>query len=93
MKKHKRHETRVARIVEIGVPATNVTVRPAYRHGRKLPEVILNIVLAEETNPTDGATPVQWLLVTTLPIDHVEQVRQALLTTRFAGKLKFTFAL
>lgn len=76
METRKRHETRVARIAEIGVRATTVTVRPAYRHGRKLPEVTLNIVLAEETNPPNGVTPVQWLLVTTLPIDHVEQVQQ-----------------
>ena len=73
----KRHETRVARIADVEVRATTVTVRPPYRRkGRKLPEVTLNIVLAEESNPPDGATPVQWLLVTTLPIEHVEQVQQ-----------------
>jgi len=76
MEKHKRHATRDARIAEIEVRATTVTVRPAYRVGRKLPEVTLNIVLAEETNPPNGAIPVQWLLVTTLPIDHAEQVQK-----------------
>ena len=35
-------------------------------------------MLAEEQNPPDGASPVQWLLVTTLPIDTVEQVQQIL---------------
>ena len=33
-------------------------------------------MLAEEPNPPEGATPIQWLLVTTLPIDDVEQVQQ-----------------
>jgi len=73
----KRHKTRAARLAGVEVRATTVTVRPPYRRrGRKLPEVTLNIVLAEESNPPDGATPVQWLLITTLPIDHVEQVQQ-----------------
>jgi len=73
----KRHKTRVARIADVEVRATTVTVRPPYRRqGRKLPEVTLSIVLAEESNSPDGATPVQWLLVTTLPIDHVEQVHK-----------------
>ena len=74
----KRHETRDARIAELEVRATTVTVRPPYRQRPKprLPEVTLNVVLAEEPNPPDGATPIQWLLVTTLPIDNAEQVRQ-----------------
>ncbi len=72
----KRQETRGARIAELEVRATTVTMRPPYRQGRKLSEVTLNVVLAEEPNPPDGATPIQWLLVTTLPIDNLEQVQQ-----------------
>ena len=75
----KRHETRDARIAELEVRATTVTVCPPYRQRPqpKLPAVTLNVVLAEEPNPPDGATPIQWLLVTTLPIDNAEQVRLA----------------
>jgi len=72
----KRQATRGARIAEVEVRATTVTVRPPYRQGCKLPEVTLNVVLAEEPNPPDGATPIQWLLVTTLPIDDADQVQQ-----------------
>ena len=72
----KRQETRGARIAELEVRATTVTMRPPYRQGRKLSEVTLNVVLAEEPNPPDGAIPIQWLLVTTLPIDNLEQVQQ-----------------
>ena len=72
----KRKAARAARLAEVEVRATTVTVRPPYRRGRKLPIVTLNVVLAEEMNPPGGATPVQWLLVTTLPIDNVEQVQQ-----------------
>jgi hypothetical protein len=72
----KRHATRGARIAEVKVRATTVTMRPPQRQGRKLPEVVLNVVLAEEPNPPDGAEPIQWLLVTTLSIDDAEQVQQ-----------------
>ena len=74
----KRQETRGARIAELEVRATTVTVKPPYRQGRKFADVTLNVVLAEETNPPEGATPIQWLLVTTLPIDTPEQVQQVL---------------
>ena len=72
----KRHETRDARIAEVEVRATTVTLRPPPRHDRKLPEVTVNVVLVEKTNPPEGATPIQWLLITTLPIDDLEQVQQ-----------------
>ena len=72
----KRQSTRGARIAEVEVRATTVTVHPPYRKVCKLPEVTLNVVLAEEPNPPEGETPIQWLLITTLPIDDADQVRQ-----------------
>jgi hypothetical protein len=72
----KRQSTREARLAELEVRATTVTVCPPYRQGRKLPSVTLNLVLAEEATPPEGATPIQWLLVTTLPIDRLAQVQQ-----------------
>jgi hypothetical protein len=70
----KRRTQRDARIAEVEVRATTVTLRPPPRPDRKLPEVTVNIVLVEETNPPDGQTPIQWILITTLPIDTSEQV-------------------
>jgi hypothetical protein len=72
----KRRASREARIAEVEVRAATVTLRPPARHDRKLPEVTVNVVLVEETNPPCGATPIQWLLITTLPIDELEQVQQ-----------------
>lgn len=46
-----------------------------YRPDRKLVPIQVNIVLVEEPNPPAGQTPIQWVLVTTLPIDTVEQVQ------------------
>lgn len=76
--KRKRHETREARLAELEVRAATVTVRHPYRPGRhrNLSDITLNVVLAEECNPPNGATPIQWLLATTLPIEEVQQVRQ-----------------
>ncbi len=70
----KREKSRDARIAEVEVRATTVTLRPPYRHDRKLPEVTVNVVLVEETDPPEGCVPIQWLLVTTLPIDDLEQI-------------------
>ena len=63
-------------MAELEVRATTVTVCPPYRQGRKFPSVTLNLVLAEEPTPPEGATPIQWMLVTTLPIDCLAQVQQ-----------------
>ena len=71
-----RRETRDARIAEVEVRATTVTLRPPDRHDRQLPAVTVNVVLVEETHPPNGATPIQWLLITTLPIEKLEQVQQ-----------------
>jgi hypothetical protein len=78
VEKRRRHSTREARMAELEVRATTVTVCPPCRQGRKskLPSVTLNLVLAEEPTPPEGATPIQWLLVTTLPIDSLEHVQQ-----------------
>ena len=72
----KRQETRGARIAELEVRAATVTVKPPYRKDIKLPDVTMNVVLAEESDPPGGATPIQWLLATTLPIDNPEQVKR-----------------
>lgn len=73
--KSKREQSRDARLAEVEVRAITVTLRPPYRHDRKLPEVTINVVLVEEPNPPTGCEPIQWILATTLPIDDLEQVK------------------
>jgi hypothetical protein len=75
IKKSKRQQSRDARVAEVEVRATTVTLRPPKRLGRKLPEVTVNVVLVEETDPPEDCEPIQWLLVTTLPINDLEQVK------------------
>ncbi len=51
-----------------------MTLRPPRRPDRQLPPVAVNVVLVSEINPPSGDEPVEWLLVTSLPIDDVAQV-------------------
>lgn len=74
-KQGRRSKPRDARVAEVEIRATTVTLRPPPRPDRKLPEVTVNVVLVEEANPPAGCEPIQWLLITTLPIDTAEQVQ------------------
>ena len=74
------------------VRAARVTLRPPYRPDRKLPPVTVNVVLVREPNPPAGETAVEWMLITTLPIDTLEQVRRSWNITVFAGVLRFCSA-
>lgn len=71
----KRQSDRPARTAEVAVRSCQVTLRPPPRHDRKLPPVTVNVVLVEEASPPAGQVPIQWLLITTLPIETDEQVR------------------
>jgi hypothetical protein len=70
-----RRRNRVARQAKVEVRAKTLTLRPPSRPDRKLPPVRVNVVVVREPNPPAGAEPVEWVLVTTLPIDTPEQVR------------------
>ena len=71
-----RRQPRQSRKTEVAVRAAHVTLRPPWRPDRKLPPVAVNVVLVSEVNPPPGDTPIEWLLLTSLPIDSLEQVRQ-----------------
>jgi hypothetical protein len=70
-----RRQNRETRQANVEVRAVRVTLRPPYRPDRELPPVTVNIVLVREMNPPSGETPVEWVLVTTLPIETLAQVR------------------
>lgn len=71
----KRREERDSRVAAVEVRARSVTLRPPPRLRGKMSAVVLNAVLVEEVNPPKGQTPIQWILITTLPIDELEMVR------------------
>jgi hypothetical protein len=70
-----RRQNRETRRATVEVRAASVTLRPPVRHDRKLPPVTVNVVLVRESDPPAGEVRVEWILVTTLPIDTLEQVR------------------
>jgi hypothetical protein len=70
-----RRQNRDARQATVEVRAARVTLRPPWRFDRELPAVTVNVVLVRELNPPAGGPPVEWILVTTLPIATPEQVR------------------
>lgn len=70
-----RRQNRQTRQAQVEVRAATVTLRPPWRPDRELPPVTVNVVLVREPKPPPGAPPVEWLLITTLPIETPEQVR------------------
>jgi hypothetical protein len=71
-----RRGSRKSRKAQVEVHAARVTLRPPANGDRSLPPVSVNMVLVREPNPPEGEDAVEWLLVTTLPIDATEEVRQ-----------------
>ena len=73
-----RRQPRESRKAEVAVRAVRVTLRPPWREDRKLPPVTVNVVLVSEVDPPAADEPVEWLLLTSLPVDALEQVRQVI---------------
>jgi hypothetical protein len=86
-----RRRARTSRAIETTVRASRVTLRPPRRPDRELPEVTLNAVLVLEEHPPADEEAVAWLLLTSLPIDDAEQVRQVIqyYTTRWMIEILF----
>jgi Transposase Tn5 dimerisation domain/Transposase DNA-binding len=70
----KRRQARQARTAEMTVQAARVKVRAPDRKGAKLDDVYVNVVLVRELNPPVGEEPIEWVLVTSLPIDTTDEV-------------------
>ena len=73
-----RRQPRQSREAEVAVHAARVTLRPPWRADRRLPAVTVNVVWVGEVNPPPDDEPVEWLLLTSLPVDDIEQVREVI---------------
>lgn len=69
------HETpkREARLATLEIRALEVQVKPP-NHRPDEPHITHNMVLVQEVHGPDDGTDVSWMLMTTLPIDTVEDV-------------------
>jgi hypothetical protein len=72
--KRKRRQPRSKRKTTVDVRAKRVKLRPPYRKGRKLPGVEVNAVLVREKQAPEDEPPVEWLLLTDLPIDDFDRM-------------------
>lgn len=72
-------KTQEARTACLTVRTTSVKLRPPRkRRSEKLPKVTLNLVYALEENPPAGSEQLEWLLMTTVEIENVNQVFECL---------------
>jgi hypothetical protein len=63
-----RQPARPPRPVTLAVTAKPVTFQGARRPGGKLPPVTVSAVSAQEPSPPQGEEPLEWLLLTSLPV-------------------------
>jgi hypothetical protein len=70
-----RRQPRQSRAAVVEVRAARVTLRAPTRRAGQLPDVTVNAVLVTEVDPPADDIPVEWLLLTSLPIDTIDQVR------------------
>ncbi|MBW3599929.1 MAG: IS4 family transposase [Planctomycetes bacterium] len=71
-----RRQPRKNRKATVEVRAAAMTLRPPSRPDRRLPAVQVNVVLVREVDPPPDDESVEWILVTTLPIETIEQVEE-----------------
>jgi hypothetical protein len=65
----KRQKPREAREAKVTVRSTRTLLRPPHRPDAPLPEVWVNVILVREENPPEGEEPIEWLLLTSLPVE------------------------
>jgi Transposase Tn5 dimerisation domain/Transposase DNA-binding/Transposase DDE domain len=70
-----RRQPRKTREAVVEVRAARVTLRAPERPAGQLPDVTVNAVLVREVDPPGDDVAVEWLLLTSLPIGTMDQVR------------------
>jgi len=70
---NKHLAVRQGRTVHQEIRVSRVRLRPPHRSGQKLPSVSLWVVMATEVNPPPGQDPINWVLLTSLPVEDIDQ--------------------
>ena len=74
----KRKQPRSARTAHVTIQAKTITLRGPKRRGGRLADVQVNAVLIQEVDPPTGEEPVEWLLLTSLPITSFKKICQVI---------------
>ncbi len=77
-KTKKRKLPRESRIAQVTVRAAKVLMRGPGRPGGKLPNMYVNAILVKEENPPAGEEAIEWLLLTSLPVETFAEVTTVL---------------
>lgn len=72
----KRRGARDDREALVAIRTCEVVLRPPHRSDRKLPPLRVRAVLVREESPPEGESPIEWLLLTTLPIDTAADIER-----------------
>ena len=67
-----------ARQVTQEIKVVRVTLKAPWRPDRTLPDVTVTALLATEVNPPAGEEPLNWLLLTNLPVETAEEAIETL---------------
>lgn len=73
-----RHQPRRSRQAQVQIRCARVTLRPPRRPDGKLSALDVNVVLVRELDAPGDDEPVEWLLLTSLPVDTPAQVREVI---------------
>jgi hypothetical protein len=71
-----RTPQRAARTATLVIRAQRVSLKAPYRKHTRLPDLTVGVVLVQEVGAAADVEPIEWLLVTSLPIDTAAQVLQ-----------------
>lgn len=70
---------RKARTATLQVRAAEITFRAPYRlHGDELPAVTLRVVGVFEQDPPEGQEPIEWILITSLPVSSFQEAMRVI---------------
>ena len=70
-----RRTTRVSRQAQVEARAGTVTIKAPAAHRHPTRSVTVNVVWVREIDPPENDNPIEWILLTTLPISIVDQVK------------------
>jgi hypothetical protein len=73
-----QNQQQAARQARVSVRFTQVSLKPPWRpNKKKLPVVTLNAILVREENPSEAVKePIEWLLLTNLPVTNFDEAVQ-----------------